>query len=799
MTAPTGDPTTSDVSTPSPSTDSGNRSAPLGVAGTRELTVALAGNPNVGKTTLFNALTGLKQKVANYPGVTVEKKVGRCTLPEEGPGPKSCEIIDLPGTYSLASRSPDEHVARQVVLGQIQGTPRPDAIVVVADASNLERNLYLVTQVLELGRPVVVALSMVDVAQGQGKTVDTAKLSEHLGAPVVVVQAHKGVGIDTLKAEIAQALVHAATERTMKALELPLPELLETHIERLKKILAEEGLSAPDQAYFDAHLMLSGDDDDGEVGAGAADMPDLRRNHPKVRAELNAAMEACANADIDPINAEVETHYNFISTVVADVVHEDAAAQAKKISRTDRIDRIVTHKIWGMAIFIGLMGLMFWTIFSWAGPIMNFLSDTVVNGWIGNTVGNHMAEGPLKSLITDGIIAGVGNVVVFLPQIALLFLFLAILEDSGYMSRAAFLMDRVMSKVGLHGKSFIPLLSGYACAIPAMLGTRVIENRRDRLATILVLPLMSCSARLPVYTLIIGTFFAGYAAITRAGILLSMYALGTLTAFGLAFLFKRTLLKGPTPAFILEMPPYRLPHWKVVITTVGQRCWAFLKRAGTVIFAMSVIMWAATHYPKPAKYSKDYVSEISKLDEEIAPIKEKAEAYGKSAAASGVLGDNKPAVPEYVTQYETLSARLDDLKNAEAQEVLNNSAAGRVGRFIAPVFKPLGYDWKLSIGVTGAFFAREVVVSTLGVVYSVGEADETSEALKESIRADYTPLVGISLMVFVVFCMQCLPTLAVVKRETGHIGWPVFMFVYMTGLAWVAAFIVYQGGRMMGW
>jgi ferrous iron transport protein B len=409
-----------------------------------------------------------------------------------------------------------------------------------------------------------------------------------------------------------------------------------------------------------------------------------------------------------------------------------------------------------------------------------------------------MAEGPLKSLLTDGIIAGVGNVVVFLPQIALLFLFLAVLEDSGYMSRAAFLMDRVMSKVGLHGKSFIPLLSGYACAIPAMLGTRVIENRRDRLATILVLPLMSCSARLPVYTLIIGTFFAAQAAFVRAGILLSMYALGTLSAFALAWVFKRTLLKGPPPAFILEMPPYRLPHWKVVLTTVGQRCWAFLKRAGTVIFAMSVIMWAATHYPKPAVYSKDY-------DAARAPLAAQQDALAvsdevKAAAEGGAqeIAELPTAQQPAATQYAALGEQLGELDNAQAQEVLNNSAAGRVGRFIAPVFAPLGYDWKLSIGVTGAFFAREVVVSTLGVVYSVGEADETSNALKESIRADYSPLVGISLMVFVVFCMQCLPTLAVAKKETGHIGWPIFMFLYMTGLAWVAACIVYQGGRMLG-
>jgi ferrous iron transport protein B len=772
-------------------------------AAPRELIVALAGNPNVGKTTLFNALTGLKQKVANYPGVTVEKKVGRCTLaPAPTPGqPAECQIIDLPGTYSLASRSPDEHVARQVVLGQIEGTPRPDVVVVVADASNLERNLYLVTQVLELGRPVIVALSMVDVAETQGKKIDIDILGHRLGAPVVPVQAHKGKGIDLLKAQIAHAGGRAlGSAAAVKALELPLPDILETHIDRLKKILATEGLSAPDQAYFDAHLMLSTGDEELDAG----DLPDPRRSHPQVRAEIAAALAACTAADVDPISAEVEAHYTFISGVVADCVTDAApagggAGGAKRLTRTDRIDRVVTHKFWGMGIFVGIMGLVFWTIFSWAGPIMDFLSDTVVSGWVGEGVFGRMADGPLKSLIVDGVIAGVGNVVVFLPQIALLFLFLALLEDSGYMSRAAFLMDRIMSKVGLHGKSFIPLLSGYACAIPAILGTRVIENRRDRLATILVLPLMSCSARLPVYTLIIGTFFGAYASWARAGVMLAMYALGTLSAFALAWVFKRTLLKGPAPAFILEMPPYRVPHWRVVLTTVGQRCLAFLKRAGTIIFAMSVIMWAATHYPKPAQYSQDYAAATAALDQQ-------QEALGLSEdvqklAASGAEADAAkipPAQSAAAKQFAALASKKDDLANAQAREILDNSVAGRVGRFIAPVFKPLGYDWKMSIGVTGAFFAREVVVSTLGVVYSVGNADETSDALKESLRADYSPLVGISLMVFVVFCMQCLPTLAVARRETGHWGWPAFMFAYMTSLAWLSAFVVYQGGRLLG-
>lgn len=750
-----------------------------------EFTVALAGNPNVGKTTLFNAITGLKQKVANYPGVTVEKKTGRCDLPLG----QACTIIDLPGTYSLASRSPDEHVARQVILGQIAGTPRPDVIVVVCDASNLERNLFLVTQVLELGRPTVVALTMLDVAEKAGRPVNAEKLAAHLRTPVIPLQAHKGKGIDDLKKAIAKAAGTSA-----QPLDLPLPELMTTHVNRLKAILEEENLAHGEQAWFDAHLMLSTGDDE--------DVPDARRDNPRVRAQLKAATDELTAADMDPIAAEIEAHYGFISTITADVVVEATPGSVEgpaRSSTTDKIDRILTHKILGMAIFVAVMGLVFVSIFLFAKPIMDFLQEDLVGG-LGSFIATRMADGPLKDLLVNGIIAGVGNVVVFLPQIALLFLFIAILEDSGYMSRAAFLMDRVMSKVGLHGKSFIPLLSGYACAIPAIMGTRVIENRRDRLATILVLPLMSCSARLPVYALMIAAFFGAYSAVAQGGILLAMYALGTLTAFAMAFIFKRTLLKGPPPAFILEMPPYRFPHWKTVITTVAQRCWHFLFRAGTIIFAFSVLIWAATTYPKPSQYSQDYDASLAPLVQQQETLQEQLPEHAVETLAS----ENEQAIAALTAQnataasYATVTEQITDLENARHSEELANSFAGRFGRAIAPVFQPLGFDWKLSIGVVGAFFAREVIVSTLGIVYSVGEVDETSAALQGRLVADYSPLIAVSVMVFIVLCMQCLPTLAVAKRETGHWKWPLFMFIYMTALAYVGALIVYQGGRALG-
>jgi len=794
---------------------------PIRSTPTAELTVALAGNPNVGKTTLFNALTGLKQKVANYPGVTVEKKSGRCLLnaprntapdapsADETPG-HWCTIIDLPGTYSLASRSPDEHVAKQVVLGQIEGTPCPDVICVVVDASNLERNLYLLTQVMELGRPTVVALTMGDIAEKNGHVINAEKLAGHLRLPVVPVQAHKALGIAQLKKTIAAVAGHHVPR-----LELPLPEIMETHVERIQRILHEEELCSAQHAAFDAHIMLTTGEDE--------DVPDPRRENPRVRGALAAAFDDLTQHDIDPIAAEIEAHYGYIASIVQDcVVSPDGTVAAGPegsppimTTTTDRIDRVLTHKIWGMALFVGIMGLVFVSIFKWAQPVMDFLQNTAIGG-LGRWLNATMAAGPLKDLLINGIITGVGNVVVFVPQIALLFFFLAILEDSGYMSRAAFLMDRLMSKVGLHGKSFIPLLSGYACAVPAILGTRVIENRRDRLATILILPLMSCSARLPVYTLMIGMFFTG--ALLQGGVLLAMYALGTLAAFAMAFIFKRTLLKGPAPAFILEMPPYRLPHWKTVLTTVAQRSWQFLKRAGTVIFALSILMWAGTHYPKPAHYTQDYAGQISQLQTRQSDTETRMRALGWTAP-----GEPKPALAltkadmekreKLTAEWTALSESIDGLKNQQGHEILEHSLAGRAGKFIEPIFYPLGFDWKLSVGVTGAFFAREVVISTMGIVYSVGEVDpEETGALKQAMIRDtwpagspraglpvYTKLVAISVMVFFVFCMQCLSTLAVAKRETGHIGWPIFMFVYMTAMAWLAAFVVYQGGQMLGW
>ncbi len=603
------------------------------------LTVALAGNPNSGKTTIFNALTGLRQKVANYPGVTVEKKTGKCKLP----GGRVASVIDLPGTYSLISRSPDEVVAMQVLRGLRVDTPAPDLVVVVVDASNLQRNLYLVSQLIELGRPMVVALNMMDVAQRRGTMVDAAALERELGVPVVPLVGHKRKGIDLLKAAIAGATVAPLPN-------WPLPDAM-----REELLLVGGGLAILDSEEGSG-FHVSGSDggtarvaelgtaarprawicrgDDGArhldryqaiaerllIGDRAEDIAGIAQREP-IASLLASATTRLMAVGIDPMQADIEAHYRWIEKVVhassvggeigtarlqGDGVEEvtgeargagtldNATARARPLS--ERIDRVLIHKFWGLIIFALIMGTLFVTLFWLARPIMDVIDGGVK--WLAGVTTARMGEGPVRALLKDGIFGGVGVVVVFVPQIALLFLFLAVLEDSGYLARAAFLMDRLLAKVGLHGKSFIPLLSSFACAIPGIMATRTIESRKDRLATIFVAPFMSCSARLPVYTLLIGAIFASSAAVTKAGIMLGLYGLGIVAAAGTAWLFKRSLLKGGVSSFILEMPTYKVPQLSQIARQVWTNTRAFLTKAGTTIFCLSVILWAMSYYPR---------------------------------------------------------------------------------------------------------------------------------------------------------------------------------------------------------
>jgi len=707
------------------------------------LTVALAGNPNSGKTTIFNALTGLRQKVANYPGVTVEKKTGRCRRADGG----YFNVIDLPGTYSLISRSPDEQVAMDVIRGLRSDTPAPDVVIVVVDASNLQRNLYLVSQLIEMGRPLVVALNMMDIAQRRGLHISPKRLAEQLGVPVVPVVGHKREGIkDLIKA------VDVAVVAPQPDWQLP-PEMTD------ELAVVAGGLANVDRTLGSSALPYA---ERLLIGDTASDVMKLGSREP-VAALITASRERLLQQGIDPMQADIEAHYQWIDNVAAASLTPacerllpagEAAATNGEPQRTltQKVDAILIHKFWGLLIFALIMTALFVTIFWAAQPIMNAIQSAITA--LGELTTRHMAEGPLKALINNGVFNGVGTVVTFLPQIALLFFFLAILEDSGYLARAAFLMDRLLSKVGLHGKSFIPLLSSFACAIPGILATRTIESRKDRLATILVAPFMSCSARLPVYSLLIGTLFAARGAIFQAGIMLGCYALGIVAAVITAWMFKRSLLKGAPTSFILELPTYKVPQASQVARQVWSNSKAFLTKAGTTIFSLSVLLWGLTYYG----------------------------ASNSQLAAAKAAG-------------------ADD--NTVAALRMEHSVAGTIGHWMEPALKPLGYDWKMGIGLVGAFAAREVFVSTMGITYAVGDVEDgKTETLSAAMRRDHyangkavwTPLVAISLLIWFVLAMQCMSTLAVARRETGGWKWPIFMLVYMNGLAYVLSLAVYQIG-----
>lgn len=683
--------------------DTATTTSPPDTAAVRDArpVVALAGNPNAGKTTLFNALTGLRQKVANYSGVTVERKEGPWNV-----GETELRLIDLPGLYSLDATSLDERIAREVLTGRHPDVRKPDAVIAVVDATNLERNLYLVTQLLEFGIPVIVALTMIDMAEKQNLGIDAAKLSELLGVPVVPVRASQKKGLEELS---RHALAEAGRPDRP-----PTPWLTNGH---------------GDTSGEEIHLSLSDD---------------------------------------ETANRRIFARYNFISDVYQRSV---APVSEERAGVSERIDRVLTHRFFGLLILVAILLLVFQTIFTWATLPMDLLDAGF--GALGEFVGGLMPEGVLRDLVVDGIIAGVGGVLIFLPQILLLFLFISILEDTGYMARAAFLLDKLMSRVGLHGKAFLPLMSSFACAIPGIMATRTIENSRDRLATILVAPFMSCSARLPVYALMIAAFFTGQTVLgfisLGAVLMLGMYALGILVAIVVAFILKKTILKSPPPPFVMELPPYRLPNVRTVIQNMFTRGWIFIKRAGTVILTISIILWALMYFPRT----------------------ETPENANAAVAESSVPTASAEPAPE----------------EASASNQLENSFAGMLGKTIEPVIRPLGFDWKIGVAIIASFAAREVLVSTLSIIYNVGEdADEESPgligAIRNAERADgtpvWTPLTALSLMVFFVLAMQCMSTLAVVRRETNSWAWVVFMFSYMTVLAYCASFLTYQGGRLLG-
>lgn len=739
-------------------------------------TVALVGNPNTGKSTLFGALSGARQRVGNYPGVTVEKKLGRMTH-----AGRPWTLIDLPGTYSLAPRSPDEMVAIDVLLGRRGDVAPPDVVLCVVDASNLERNLYLMSQVLELGLPTVVALTMTDVAEGRGLKVDADRLARNLGVPVVTVRGDRKLGLDALKAALA-----GAAGQTTGGRESPFPEPFRAEVARLGAALTavpagvgggDPDGSAPLPRYLVERLLL----DTGGYFEGHV----LAEGRPGLRDELKRSRERLA-ADGCPIPAvEAMARYGWVAGVVEGVVAHPDVPTARA---GDRIDALLTHRVWGTVSLAATMLVMFNAVFAWAEVPMGWIKAAVAASR-SQLVESGLAEGPLRSLLVDGIVGGIGAVVIFLPQIVILFFFMAVLEDCGYLARAAFLMDRLMARVGLSGKSFIPLLSSFACAIPGVMATRVIENRRDRLTTILVAPLMSCSARLPVYTLLIAAFIPARSVLggligLRGLTLFSMYLLGIVVAAGAALVLKRTLLRGATPPFVMELPSYKWPSPRVIVHRMLERGWDFLSNAGTLIFAVSVVMWAALYYPRlPEKAAAPLVAERARLRAELG----KAEAAGK---------------PKRVA---TLNEALADAEGRLDGAQKRQSWLGRAGRLIEPAVRPLGWDWRIGCAVIASFPAREVVVATLGVVFDAGRSEAEGVGPGEALRSATWPGTGrplfntpvaLSVMVFFALCAQCVSTLAVIRREAGHWGWSALSFAYMTILAYLGALVTYQVGML---
>jgi ferrous iron transport protein B len=735
----------------------------LGALGKKPQRVALCGNPNVGKTSLFNALTGLRQRVGNYPGITVERVEG--TIPSPA-GPIS--VVDLPGCYSLAPRSPDETVARDEITGRLPDRPAPDVVVVVADATNIERSLLLVTQTIDNGVPVIVALNQWDTALGSGLQIDVEGLAAALGVPVIPTCGRTGQGCD----ELVSAMIAGGARGTSLELDCPAPVM--ERADALAPRLEGRELG-PGAGRRRAVMLLTS----AVLAKEALEKLDAEGTDEAraLAADVRSARKELEEAGIDTATCSTEARYAAIERMVQPLL-----TRPMELARWQaRTDRFLTHPITGTASLIAIFLVIFMVVYSWSGPAIDFVDESLsaLGGWLDGAVGG----GLLGSFLADGIVAGLGAFLVFVPQIAMLFLLLEALEDSGYLARAAFLLDRLMGKFGLPGRSFLPLLSGFACAIPAIMATRTIENRRDRMITMAIAPLMSCQARLPVYAVVVGALFAASPAWVPSVVVISMYTVGVVFAGIVAVLLRKTVLPGTRSALLLELPPYRRPSTRSVITNTGRRTWSFIAGAGPVILVLMMVLWAALTFPQDVELSRDFDAETAVLEERLA------------------------AVPEGSPEAAEIEAQIDELGAIESSDRLRGSYMGRAGQILEPVIEPLGFDWKVGVAIIGSFAAREVFVPTLGVIYSVGdEADEEDEGLLASIRNDrwpdgrpvFTPLMGIALLIFYVIALQCVSTLGVLKRETNSWRWPVGLFVAYTLLAYVVSLAVFQVGGLLG-
>jgi ferrous iron transport protein B len=704
--------------------------------------IAVVGNPNSGKSTLFNRLTGLRQKTGNYPGVTVERHLGIARA-----GDREIELIDLPGMFALSAHSLEERIAADVVLGRIAGMERPDGVLAVVDSTHLYQGLYLVQQMLELGLPVIVALTMTDAAAASGIRIETEALSHRLGGITICpVVATTGQGVDRLLAALA----------ALPDEEPPTAPEFWAELNAASEELAHDLPSTVPRFEIERALIDMGSDLAAEVARYLGEGGEAR---------LEAIRENLFGGE-PPLAGEARRRYAWVREVLGEVQHV-----APTITTWGtRIARFMNRPLPGTIGLFVVMAIVFQAVFAWATPLMDGIDGGTA--WLGGWLHDRLGDGAIASFLADGVVAGVGSVVVFLPQILILFLFIIFLEDSGYLARAAYLMDRLMRSVGLSGQSIIPMISSFACAVPGIMATRVIPNRRDRIATVLAAPFMTCSARLPVYALLIAAFVPARSVgfLNLQGIVLfGLYMLGIVAGLVTALLLRKTALHGPKPTFALMLPEFRRPNLQTVLIQLLGRARIFLKRAGTVIFAVAVIVWALAYYPRSEAVSQLYAQQEAML----------------SARLSGV----------------DLDEALDELGNQQAAAQLEQSFLGRAGKAVEPVFRPLGWDWKISAAVIASFPAREVVIAVLGTVYAVGdEADEATltERLTSARRPDGTPVftlpMVIGLLIFYAFCLQCAATIAVMRRETNGWRWPLFAWGYMTALGYLGALLAFQLG-----
>jgi len=705
--------------------------------------IVLAGNPNSGKTSVFNALTGARQHVGNYPGVTVEEIIGSFKV-----GDCKINVTDLPGTYSLTANSPEELIARNVII-----TEKPEVVVNVVDASNLERNLFLTVQFMELGVPMILVLNMIDNARDKGIEINIDRLEKLFGTRVVCTVGNKSEGINELKKVIGEVVLEKEKHTSKKVNysdELTIP------IQGVSKLLVENNLVP--EGYKADWLAIKLLEKDKEI----IELIESLESGKKVLEQANVFIAKLEDDVDEPSEIVVTEHrYGFISGACREVVN---TSLQKRRDVSEAIDSIVTHRIFGIPLFLGLMYVVFYLTFTIGNPFMEWIQYGF--DWLGGFVSSWWpagSESDLKSLLVDGIIAGVGGVLVFLPNITFLFLAIAILEGTGYMARVAFIMDRLMNKIGLHGKSFIPMLIGFGCSVPAIMGTRTLNLKRDRMTTMLVVPLMSCGARIPIYALIIPAFFSKQ---LEAPVMFSIYLIGIIVAILCAKLLRSTLFKGENEPFVMELPPYRIPTFKSIGIHMWGRTVVYLQKAGTLLLAASVIFWILGNYPKKDKLTRDYAGEIVKVEQSKVPQDEK-------------------------------KAKIQSIRNEKKAELLSYTCTGWVGHAIEPALKPMGFDWKIGTALIGAFPAKELFVSQMGIVFALGDIDqENPVSLREELPKHYNGLQAYCIMLFCLLSAPCIATFAVTKRESNSWFWALFQLLGLTVLAYLVTTIVYQVGLL---